>query len=758
MVKPGTSLAHTPRKSPPLLVFAFSLAIFFGAALLFAVEPMAANIMLPRFGGSAAIWTASLFFFQTALLAGYGYAHVTRLLQAKWQALIHVIVFGALIFLFPTHLPHSIPSDKLPAFHVLLSLAELCGIPFFLLAAGAPLLQNQFAHSDDAHANDPYFLYAASNVGSLLGLLTYPFLIQPYTGLHAQIHDWSFLVKINWILLAIVLIPLVLRKKPQQSNGTPVVSQEELLTAKSTEAISTKQVLLWIALAALPSSLLLGVTTYLTTNVAPIPLLWVIPLGLYLITFIAAFAKNTKLKATELGRFVPLIVTPLAIAVILESSQPLIPLAIFHLAAVFLLSISCHRRLAESRPHTTHLTAFYLWIAVGGAIGGVFNAIIAPLIFHTLFEYPLAIALASALVVSSRDPKTPLKPIHFIYPFLVLFLTVGITFIAKHSGLAASPARTLLTIGLPAILCFLISDRPVIYGFSLAALFIGASIAQTASNGTIVLSARSFYGVHRVIYLKKDHFMKLVHGTTTHGIESTIPSLRDVPLTYYTKSGPIGQLFSSLNHQGWKQPVALVGMGVGSLAAYGVPNQQMTYFEIDPDVIYIATKSGLFHFIGDCKAHMSIVEGDGRIMLSQQPDHHFGLIVLDAFTSDSIPLQMLTEEAIQMYFTKLRRHGVIAFHISNRYLNLAPILSKEAEDLHVASLYEDDSIISPDQLAAGTRASQWMILARNQSDLTHALGKQRFNWSKVKPANQGWTDDYSNILAAFKIRALSNPG
>jgi len=709
--------------------------------MLFCVEPMVAKVMLPRYGGSAAIWNASLLFFQVMLLLGYSYAHLGARFWPKYQPIVHLILIAATFLFHPMSFPTGTPSTSHPTLNVLFDLFRLCGLPFFLLSAGAPMLQKWFSSTTDSHASDPYFLYAASNIGSLLGLLIYPILIEPNIGLHAQLTDWLGGFAINGLLIALAaaMVYQVLIREAVE----PAVEADN-------QSIKTSTRILWVALAFAPSSLLLGVTTYLTTNIAPIPLLWVIPLSLYLISFILAFSKHKIASAGVLGRFVPLICTPLALAMILESTQPLIPLAIFHLGAVFLVSWACNARLDDSRPSAKHLTEFFLLIALGGALGGAFNAIVAPLIFSTLFEYPLALAIGCALVLSTRSAGPNWKKSDSYWFFGVLVLTVFATYITKSSGLAPGPTRTLITIGLPAILCFVASDRPTRFGLCLAGLFIGASFAQTASDGTVILSERSFYGVNRVISDSKSNQIKLVHGNTVHGIEKLDPAHIDEPLTYYTKSGPIGEIFTDLNQIGWRQPVALVGMGAGSLASYGVPGEQMTFFEIDPEVIHIASKSGLFHFIPDSKATISIVQGDGRLSLAAQTDDQFGLIVLDAFTSDSIPVHLLTQDAISMYLTKLKPHGFLAFHVSNRYLSLAPVLAREATNLGLVAFYNDDSYVTDEEIQNGKRPSQWMILVRKRSDLPKSLWRNR-DWLAPDMAQKGWTDDYSNVLSALHL-------
>lgn len=730
----------------------FTIAIFFGSFLLFLVEPLAAKTLLPRFGGSAEVWNACLVFFQVALLLGYGYAHLGSSRRGRVKPLIHLALVIAAVVMVPlTILPSGSPTLHSsgpigPALAVIVDLAFFCGLPFFTLSAGSSLIQLWYSrtHPD---AGEPYFLYGASNAGSLVGLLICPFVLEPLVGLKAQGEIWRIGYAVNLFLLMGIVALLI------HSPGIGAESDDTLQNdAEPTAAVSApswKERGLWVILAAAPTSLLLGVTTYLTTNIAPIPLLWVIPLALYLVTFIIAFRRGDPPNPGAIGRWVPMLAAPLAIAMILESTQPLIPLALFHLAVVFLITLGCHSRLSSRRPHPTHLTEYFLWIALGGALGGIFNVLVAPLIFTTLAEYPLAIAVGAALVLSSKSPTRDKawKWSDFVWPVAVAASVFIGDAIAQQMQVPPSMARTLIDIGLPALICFLASDIPWRFGAALGALFIASSFLHTSANGEVIFSGRSFYGVHRVLDTANPPLRRLVHGNTTHGIESLEPGRRDVPLTYYSQQGPIGQIFESLNHQGYQEPVGLVGLGVGSLAAYGVPGEEMDYFEIDPVVIWLARDSGIFHFLGDCKANLKVVEGDGRLALQEQPNGKFGVLVFDAFTSDSIPVHLLTEDAIKMYLSKLKPGGFIAFHISNRYLNLGPVLAADARDLGLVVREDKDDFIDDQQLKAGITASDWLVMARSKDDLP----KPARSWDEPSPAAHGWTDDLSNLVSAFKL-------
>ena len=738
----GHLLTDRRAKVVPILRILYTVTIFLSSALLFLIQPMVARIILPAFGGSPAVWTTSMVFFQAVLLGGYAYAHYSnKKLGPKRQALIHIplMVVALLTLPFTTHVSGGAVNGGTSLIDVLKVLLSMVGAVFFTVSAGAPLIQRWFASTDDPQAKDPYFLYSASNFGSMIALLGYPILVEPRFLLSEQTQIWryGYLVLVLFMLASAVMLLRV----PKAA----VEVEEE----GESQPIQNKQRLMWVLLGAVPSSLLLGVTAYLTTNVAPIPLLWVVPLALYLVTFIFAFSSKKLVSAIGLSRFLPLLLTPLALAVILESSNPLIPLALFHLTTFFVAAWMCHARLSESRPDPKHLTEFYLWMSVGGVVGGIFNAALAPMVFTTLAEYPIALVAAAMLRLPRRSEDDGFGSADAIYPVVLGFATFMITALAKVLNFEPSPGRTMVAIGIPAIACFVAVDRPKRYALSLAAVFLAAFTMHTASSGTVLYTARSFFGVHRVLGTGTGYRMhELVHGTTTHGKQDK--SHPDEPLTYYTKSGPIGHVFKEFSGPKTKQNVALVGLGVGSLAAYGQPGQHMTYFEIDPVVRDIASNPKYFTYLRDSKAKVDIVMGDARLTLAQQADHQFGLIVLDAFSSDAIPIHLLTEDAMRMYLTKLDDHGVLAIHISNRFLALSPMVGAMARDLHLVGLEFDDSMVVEQETDAGKSPSLWVVLAKDKKE----FGKMNkdANWSPLEQPEglRAWTDDFSNILGSFK--------
>jgi MFS family permease len=721
----------------------YTITLFFCSALLFLVEPMVAKMILPTFGGSPAVWNASMMFFQAVLLLGYLYAHLsTRFLGPRRQALMHLVLMLAAFLVLPIAIPNWTPEgSKNPTLLLLALLAVGVGLPFFILSAGAPLIQKWFADTDDPDARDPYFLYRASNLGSLIGLLGYPLIYERDLTLKEQNQFWFF-AYIGLVFLIGAAVALLWR------SPKPVVQPEE--TAEPDPGVTWPMRLKWIALSAVPSSLMLGVTMYLTTNLTPIPLLWVVPLALYLITFVIAFSKKPWLSGSLLARILPLIVTPMLVAIVLESADFFVELSIAHLVMFFVAALMCHTLLAGSRPHPKHLTEFYLWISVGGMLGGVFNALLAPVVFSTVAEYPIAI-IAACLLRPKRTPAPSRSHWDFTYPLLVGLLTLALILVFMALNWGPSRERTLITVGLPAILAFVAVDYRVRYGLSIAALLLVAGITHVNAPGTVLLTERSFFGVHRVLD-QGDGKRRYVHGNTTHGLQDLTPGEDTVPLTYYYPTGPIGQVFETFKGPKAKKEVALVGLGIGSLSAYGEPGQQYTFFEIDPDVLWIARDSGMFTYLQRSKAQIRYVLGDARLMMAKEPDHRFGLIVLDAFSSDSIPVHLLTTEALAMYVDKLAPGGIISFHISNRYLNLRGVLANAAAEQGLKFLCRDDSNSDQwpaDELRVGKSPSRWVVMARKDAD----FGPLRDDpeWHEFYRAKEAptWTDDYSNILSVF---------
>jgi hypothetical protein len=728
----------------------FSVATFIGSALLFLVQPMAAKILLPVFGGSPAVWTAAMLFFQVALLGGYAYAHFSnQKWGAKWQSkahlailiLISILLIATMNFDFIQSLSARFALSPFPAFAVGLILLCSVGLGYFMVASGSPTLQRWFSTTDDKDAKDPYFLYATSNVGSLLGLFAYPFLIEPNFGLSAQLTMWR--VGFGILVLTFGVCASIV------SKGSLHVGESNVTQKKS--SIDWTRRFKWIFWSAIPSSTLLGVTSYVSTNVAPIPLIWIVPLTLYLLTFIIAFAKKQILQSFQVGRILPLLLVPLAFTICLEASEPILIISGFNLVVFFLVALLGHTRLSEDRPDVEDLTEFYLWISIGGAVGGAFNSLIAPAIFPTYFEYPLALGLACLIRPSTKQLEWNRE--WSVIVAVVAFAAVGAF---KYSGMAPGQLRSALAIGIPLVVTFAIVERSAVFAIGIISIFAASQLFQIASPGQVLVTKRSFFGVHRV--LNNVNYRSLVHGTTTHGRQSLDPAKVDLPLTYYHPTGPIGSVMRGSPISPAIKKVGLVGLGVGSLAAYGRSDQEFTFFEIDPEVLWIARDSGLYTFLKRGKAKTNYVLGDARITLSREPNESFDLLVLDAFSSDAIPTHLLTEQAINMYKSKLKKGGFILFHVSNRYLELSPVLAMTANNCGFVSFENIDAPQNDQERRDGKEQSKWVLLARDPG--IRELFHRPMDWVSVDipPRLKPWTDDYTNLLSALSDEAFSING
>ena len=730
----------------------FTLTVFLSSFLLFLVQPLVGKMVLPTFGGAPPVWTASLVFFQTTLLLGYAYAHVSAAhLSLGRQVAVHV----SLLLVALGTLPISAGSAGFarvqvlaaaeaapPALLVMGALAILVGLPFFAISGSTPLLQRWYITGQDAATARPYVLYSVSNLASLCALLAYPFLLEPRFRLADQSWSWACGYAALCLLVLACGILLIRKHRPSPEETGP----ESPPAPVAKDPPDGRRPLRWIALAAVPSSLLLGVTSYLTSNVAPIPLLWVVPLALYLLSFVLAFSPRRLVPTPLLARLLPLLLVPVALLLILEQPQP--EFAVLHLAAFFLAAWMCHARLYDQRPEPARLTAFYLWVTTGGVIGSVLTGLIAPMVFDTLLEYPLALAAAAALMTPRRS-GTPARRADLLYGIAIGLVTLVLIALTRDVlGLGAGPMRTAVTVGIPVLLCFLASDRPARFALSLCALFLVSAWAEPQLAGKVALTERSFFAVHRVLLTDHGRFRRLLHGTTVHGMQDT--QNPDRPLTYYHPTGPVGQVFAALAARGQAPRVAAVGLGVGSIAAYGQPGQRVTFFEIDPAVRHIARDARLFTFLSKSRGDVDIVLGDARLTLARQPDGAFGLIVLDAFSSDAIPMHLLTREAMAGYVAKLAPGGILAYHISNRYLALEPVVAGATSDLGLESWIQENEP-SAEERAQGKATSTWMIVARSAKDVAELVTPpSRWRSSKAVPGARAWTDDFSNVLGAFR--------
>jgi hypothetical protein len=971
-------------------VAVFTLTLFASATLLFLVEPMIAKMILPKFGGTPAVWNTCMVFFQAVLLAGYAYAHaVTTWLPPRRQTVVQIVLLALpiLLLVLPIRVAESWApeGDDYPVVWLLWLLVITIGLPFFVISTSAPLLSKWFADTGDPAAKDPYFLYAASNVGSMVSLFAYPVVFEPVFTLNAQSWLWAvgyvgLVAMTTWCArrvwrataLAPVMVPsegvattavaevepeeeetgkvgIAVKKKKRKRRKGEKADDGEAITQKPAERItppvdqlpapalgdleaqtrpSVWRYLYWIALAFVPSSMMLAVTTYLTTDIASIPLLWVIPLGLYLLSFILVFSQWDRFenwfwvtfmggllgrdgmrffepslqKARALGMHgamilaMPVVVLLLIFLMISDISVEWIGWAfLLHLSALFVVSMVCHGELARTRPSTEYLTGYYLCMSFGGVVGGMFNALAAPVIFRSVAEYPIVLVIACLLLPplessasaskvnfwidiglavalgvgagyaigkfffsESGAPRSEVSPtdafgsagllcilgvlvsliiyssvskrdrfgrwldialpvalailsaqLFFRSPFRYWDLTVDL---AESFGIGVKRMEKVLTYGLPIALCYGFAERPLRFGLGVGALFLAATLnsgllqdydllrhKEYAYHGQllgknefdhdeegryipitrVVHQERSFFGVLKIEHQVPHNYFRLLHGTTLHGMqrhtaprqeletavgvlacpdaitavanaysgERALFDLRNEPLTYYHRTGPIGQVYETLCPPGTKCDVAFIGLGTGTMAAYLEPGQHGDFYEIDAAVVRLASDPKYFTYLSECRGKYDIRLGDARLKMREARDHSYRLIVVDAFSSDAIPVHLITKEALELYFQKLTPDGILAIHISNRHLLLGPVLGKIAQKLDKAALREWDNRGG----GSGKNTSDWVVLANTPADLA-ALKKRDDRWLPVDvPAKQSlWTDDFSNIVGVLR--------
>lgn len=726
--------------------FLFATTLLLGAALLFVVEPMTAKMVLPLLGGSPEVWTTCMVFFQAALLAGYAYAHATTAwLGARRQAAVHAGLLLLPLIVLPVGIPQgwvrALPSGTDPGFWLLGLLLATVGLPFFVVATTAPLLQRWFSGTGHPAAADPYFLYGASNAGSMLALLGYPLVVEPNLRLARQGASWA----VGYGALAVLILACAAAAR-RTSQVAPRVPEDR---ADPTRAVrpGVGPWARWVALAFVPSSLMLGVTTYLTTDIAAIPLLWVIPLAIYLLTFILTFARRPIVPHPWVVRAMPAAVVLLILILCLNAVQGLlIPI---HLLTFFLVAMACHGELARRRPPARHLTAFYLAMSLGGVLGGVFNALIAPMAFDRVAEYPLVLALAGlARPGAGPSPDTPRdRALDLAIPLALVVLMAGLV----PRFLPPGSLALNMAFGLAVFIGYTFKDRPIRFALAMGAVLLSSTTADDVLGRT-VHRERDFFGVLRVAQDAGGGYRRLIHGNTIHGQQSLDPGRRRDPLTYYHRTGPIGQVFEVFAARPARPDVAVVGLGAGTLACYAAPDQRWTFYEIDPAVARIARDVRYFTYLRDCRARSwDVVLGDARLRLREAPEHNFGLIVLDAFSSDAIPMHLLTREALRLYRGKLAEGGLIAFHISNRYIGLAPVLGALARDAGLIARVRSDRNISPEQARDGKSPSIWVVIAAREADLGALATDPRWGMARSRPDEAVWTDDFSNLVGHLII-------
>lgn len=748
----------TARKNDAAVLAVFASTIFVSAFLLFSIQPIFAKMVLPTLGGAPSVWAVSMCFFQGALLAGYCYAHLLiRLVPMRIAVLVHLLLLSVALLSLPFGLPAFAgePANGNQYLWLMGVLTVGVGLPFFAVSANAPLLQAWFARTGHPHANDPYFLYGASNFGSLIALLSYPIAIEPIFGLSVQASLWTK----GFVLLALLITASGLLMLVASIGGTlqanAATSRAQISTPTARPTLANR--LSWIALAFVPSGLLVAFTSYIATDIASAPFLWVLPLAAFLGTFILVF-RDPPLVSHRLMLLVqPALVGAAMLIAGTGAMAGLIISAIVGSAAFLVTTMVCHRELYERRPAGEHLTEFYLWMSLGGVLGGMFAAIIAPQVFSSIAEWPLLLALGVLCRPGVlADVKQRLERVEagkavllLVGGGLAVLLPGNLGVLPQHYALGAM--FVLILVG--AVLMVVATQKALrLAATGLALAFLVTVLPQSLSSDTAI---RSFFGVIRINTTSDNQFRLMLHGTTVHGgqmlKDNAGQSLIDpTPVTYYYSKGPMARSIevgrARAEAQGLMMTAGIVGLGSGALACYSKPGENWSFFEIDQHVVDIARDPKQFQFLSVCAPNIPIVLGDARLTLAKSPAQSLDYLLIDAFSSDSVPVHLLTKEALELYLSKLKPEGLLAMHISNRHMDLVAVAAATAGQIPgIHTRVVTDVVEKPSMAAAVSR----VFISRSKATMdllgVSLPGAVEIATSSLKP----WTDDYSNVIAAM---------
>jgi hypothetical protein len=760
LTQPGSrSAGRLAAAARRLLLPTHAATIFLSALLLFSLQPMFTKMVTPALGGTPAVWSVAIVFFQAVLLAGYAWAHLLgRLLGTGGAAGAHLAIMG---LAFAVTLPVAFdaaadrPPADMPALWLIGVFSVSIGLPFFAVSANAPLLQAWFSRSGHAHARDPYFLYGASNVGSFLALLAYPLLIEPSLTLGAQSAAWSggFVLLAAGIIACAALI-LVLRSQ------VPPPGLDEALSAAAAGGASHTGAgdrLAWIGLALVPSALLVAVTAHLSTDVAAVPLLWVVPLALYLLTFVLAFRGGAGGLHRGSKRLQPFLLALLVLFMMVGAIAPLWLNVASHLAFFFVAAMVCHGELYRRRPSAEALTEFYFFMSLGGVLGGMFSSLLAPALFNSVVEYPLLVLAAIACRPEVRAEARKLGVVRAalaVGAFALLLLAID----AARIGLDSRSFKIAFVFALAAAIAILVlRDRPRgLFAATAGAMLL---LALTSAGTGLVERTRSFFGVHVIKRTPDGGAHYLMHGNTIHGAERVRDAAgrplagRPEPASYFYRGGPFWQAIEAARnaHGGRLGRVAVIGLGMGSLACHARDGEAWSFFEIDPEVIRIAREPRLFRSLSECLPGAPVVIGDGRLTMAASAGR-FDLIVLDVFSSDSVPVHLLTAEAVALYKSKLAETGVLVINISNRHMRLEGVVADVAAANGMVMRHKADTADTGRFTETLKTAAQVAIVARDPSHMGDLEGDGSWRPVPADAARRTWTDDYSNILAPILRR------
>ena len=729
----------------------FVATILTGSFLLFLVQPMVARMALPRLGGAPNVWNSAMLVYQALLLAGYGYAHWLGGLAFRKQAVIHLGFLGCAVVWLPITLA-DLPSPEpgWEAFWVPGLLALTVGPVFLLVSAQAPLMQRWF--SLDAAAGEPWALYAASNLGSFAGLLAYPLVFEPALSLAAQAWAWTIGYA---VLIGLVGLSALARWRMSEDQWGAVQQEEGWLEER--EALGWRRILLWLVLSAVPSGLMLSTTTHLTTDVFAMPLLWVIPLGLYLLSFVVSFSDKRRIawSVTVSTPFVIMLAGGMAMA---SRNTGTMSLAVSSILLLFMICVALHGRLYDARPDARRLTLFYFVMSAGGALGGLFTALIAPSLFDWVWEHPLLVLAAAALL--PRRYLVDLRRLPGASPVARLFAGAALAALALFliwkiaempSDLDDPGQRGLLALGVALCGALIVPWRSA-YVALLAVLMLAQGGWETLQASLDGLRTRSYFGVYTVRDYPEQKLRLLSHGTTLHGEQSTDPAKRRSPTTYYGPSSGVGLALANAEAlYGSAARIGVVGLGAGTLACYRRPGQTWRFYEIDPAVLRYS-RDRTFTYLADCAPDARIVLGDARLELAKEPRAAFDVLVVDAFSSDSIPLHLLTDEALGIYLDALSPRGLLLSHISNRFINLEPVLAAAAWRRGLHAMVRDDNPAGQEMLTG----SVWVLLTRDPQAIVAVQARSGGReWRALPPpAKQAWTDDHASVLPYVRWRNM----
>jgi hypothetical protein len=733
-----------------LVLVVYTAAIFVSALLLFSVQPLFTKMVLPRLGGSPAVWSVAMVFFQSLLLGGYAYAHfLMQLRNRSIPVAVHLVLLAAALLTLPLSIASGWGEPPTSGYAVwLLGLfAVSIGLPFFALAANNPLLQAWFVRTGHPNGPDPYFLYASSNIGSFLALLSYPVLLEPMFTLRTQNLIWTCGYGLLILLIASCGV-LLLRSPanaaelnmPADDNNAPAPSW--LLRAR------------WIFLAAVPSGLLIAVTAHISTDVAAAPLLWVLPLSLYLLTWVLVFQSRPLLPHKWMLLAQPLAIAGVVVLLAFGGEQNLLLTLGGHQLCFFVIAMACHGELARTRPAARYLTGFYVALSFGGMVGGLFAGLIAPFAFSWVAEYPILLALA-ALCRPSGHERLP-RWSRWYWPLLAALAVALIvpTYSTTGRVFIWLDTNRVWVIGAVGVLSALLAlalnaNRWKIFSTVVVALVL---LRAYPSDDGRVETVRSFFGVHKIVVTPNGQYHVLMHGTTIHGAEKfknddgTPVKGQPEPITYYHKDGGIGQAITAIRERkGAPLRVAVIGLGAGTLTCAAEPGEEWKFFEIDQTMVDTARDPKYFTYVHVCEPNLEPVIGDARLTFAREPDGVYDLIIVDAYSSDAIPIHLATEEAMEIYKAKLAPQGAVVMHVSNRHLELSSVVVGIADANDLKSwVYSEDTNRDAEYIFS----TSVVVSAREEADVGKLASSDQWALTEAKDNQRVWTDDYSNVLGA----------